>query len=298
MRCLIDADILVYELASCGQYKEEDSDDIIVRDFDFVADLLDQKIKEIEGECWATEPSLLFLTNDSTLNKLWNRQRKTEGKGEVSYLPNFRIATAVSKPYKGTRESEKPFHRDNVRAYMLHKYNCVVANGMEADDLLAIHQTAAEPLTTIICSRDKDLRMVEGMQFGWPCGKQPQFGPKCIDKFGEIELIVKERIKPDGRIQRDKSIKGTGSKFFYSQLITGDSVDNIPGLPRGGPALAFKLLDGARSEGDMFRAVAERYEDKFGDGWEGQLKEQADLLWMVRELNDKGEPILWEMPNI
>lgn len=287
IKCLIDADILVYELASCGQYKDdkdEGSDDIIVRDFDFVAELLDQKIKEIEGECWATEPSTLFLTNDSTLNKIWNRQRKTNNLPPVEYEPNFRIATAVSKPYKGTRKTEKPFHRDNVRAYMLHKYNCEVANGMEADDLLAIHQTAAEPLTTIICSRDKDLRMVEGMQFGWPCGKQPQFGPKRVDKLGELTYV-------------NNKLKGEGSKFFYSQLITGDSVDNIPGLPRGGPALAFKLLDGTRSESDMFTAVAERYADKFGDGWEGRMKEQADLLWMVRELNDKGEPVLWQMPS-
>ena len=270
MRCLIDADILVYELASCGQYKEEDSDDIIVRDFDFVAELLDQKIKEIEGECWATEPSTLFLTNDSTLNKIWNRQRKTEGRGEVSYLPNFRIATAVSKPYKGTRKTEKPFHRDNVRAYMLHKYNCEVANGMEADDLLAIHQTAAEPLTTIICSRDKDLRMVEGMQFGWPCGKQPQFGPKRVDKLGELTYV-------------NNKLKGEGSKFFYAQVLCGDAVDNYGGLPGCGPTGAFKLLEGESSELGLFEATSGAYRTKYGDDWEGHFFEQADLAYMCRE---------------
>lgn len=287
MRCLVDADILVYELAFSGQYKHEDTGDIIIRDFDFVAELLDQKVKEIEGECWATEPSLLFLTNDTTLNKTWNRKRRLDGLDTVEYEPNFRIATAVSKPYKGTRKSEKPFHRDNIRAYMLDKYECVVANGMEADDMLAIYQTAATPNTTIICSRDKDLRQVEGMQFGWPCGGQVQFGPRAVSPLGELHY-------DSGK----NKLTGTGSKFFYSQLITGDAVDNIPGLPRGGPALAFKLLDSEGSEADMFRAVAERYADKFGDGWEAELKEQADLLWMVRELNDKGEPILWEMPSI
>jgi len=284
VRCYIDADILVYELAFSGQYKDNTTGDTIIRDFDFVADLLDQKIREIEGECWANEPSLLFLTNDSTLNKQVNRLRKIEGLEPQEYKPNFRIDIAKAKPYKGTRKQDKPFHRDNIRAYMLANYDCVVANGMEADDLLCVYQQKAEPLTTIICTRDKDLRMMEGMHFGWPCGNQPQFGPKQVDKLGELTYV-------------NNKLKGTGSKFFYSQLITGDSCDNISGLPRGGPALAFKLLEGKSSESDMYTTVAERYRDKFGDDWRTQMKEQADLLWMVRELDDEGEPILWEMPN-
>ena len=284
IKCLIDADILVYELAFSGQYKHEDTDEVIIRDFDFVAELLDQKIKEIEAECWSNEPSLLFLTNDSTLNKQVNRLRKIRGQEPQEYKPNFRIEVAKAKPYKGTRKQDKPFHRDNIRAYMLANYDCVVANGMEADDLLCVYQQQAEPLTTIICTRDKDLRMMEGMHFGWPCGAQPQFGPKQVSTLGELTYV-------------NNKLKGEGSKFFYSQLITGDSCDNIPGLPRGGPALAFKLLEGKSSESDMFTAVADRYRDKFGDDWRRAMKEQADLLWMVRELNDDGSPVLWEMPN-
>lgn len=286
MQCLIDADILIYEMGFGGQPKHKLTGLPVVKDFEHVAESLHQKIREIEGECWADEPSILFLTNDSTLNKMWNRQRKTDGLEPITYKPNFRIATAISKPYKGTRKAEKPFHVNNIRAYMLANYNCVVANGMEADDLLAIYQTKAAPLTTVICSRDKDLRMVEGMQFSWVCGKQPQFGPKAVDTLGEITYN-----------EKTNKLKGTGSKFFYSQFITGDTVDNIPGLPRGGPSLAFKLLEGKRSEVDMFTAVADRYRDKLGDGWEVYMKEQADLLWMVRELNEDGSPVLWEKPN-
>lgn len=285
MKCLIDADVLVYELGFSGQFIDDESEELVIRDFDFVAELLEQKIKEIEGECWADEPSTLYLTNDNTLNRLNNRHRKSQGLEPLVYTPNFRVAIAKAKPYKGTRKGEKPFHRDNIRAHMLANYDCVVANGMEADDMLAVHQTQAPPLTTIICTRDKDLRMVEGMHYGWPCGKQLQFGPKRVDKLGELSYV-------------NGKLKGTGSKFFFSQLITGDSVDNIPGLPRGGPALAYQLLDGERSEADMFRAVAERYRDKFGDDWEGQMKEQAQLLWMCTELHEDGSPVMWEMPSL
>ena len=275
MRCLIDADVLVYELGFSGEFYDDDGEKVI-REFEFVAELLDQKIKEIEAECWADEPSILFLTNDSTLNKMWNKQRKRQGLEPVEYKPNFRIEVAKSKPYKGQRKQEKPFHRDNIRAYMLDNYDVRVANGMEADDLLAIEQTQAPPLTTIICTRDKDLRMVEGMHFGWPCGKQLQYGPKRVDKIGELHY-------DEGK----NKLTGEGSKFFYAQVLCGDAVDNYGGLPRCGPARAAKLLEGKSSEADLFEAVSGAYRDKYGDGWEDYFFEQADLAWMCREADDE-----------
>ena len=285
MKCLVDADFLVYELGFRGQFLDEDTGEIVVRDFDFVSELLEQKIKEIEGECWADEPSTLYLTNDSTLNRLNNRHRKSQGLAPMEYKENFRMSLAKSKPYKGTRKADKPFHRDNIRAHMLDNYDCVVANGMEADDMLAVHQTQAPPLTTIICTRDKDLRMVEGMHFGWPCGKQPQFGPKRVDKLGELQY-------DSGK----NKLTGTGSKFFYSQVLTGDTTDNYSGLPRCGPKRAFELLEGGESERDLFEAVSGAYRDKLGDGWEEQMLEQAQLAWMVVELDSSSNPVMWEMP--
>lgn len=284
MKCLIDGDILVYEIASCGQFVDEESGELVVRNFDYVAELLDQRIKEIEGECWADEPSILFLTNDTTLQKMLERRAKTFGSTVDTYKPNFRINVAVSKVYKGNRKQEKPFHRDNIRLYMLENYECVVANGMEADDLLSIYQTNAPPLTTVICSRDKDLRMVEGLHYGWPCGKQLQYGPKPSSKLGELHYDSAKN-----------KLTGTGSKFFYSQVLTGDTTDNYSGLAGCGPKRAYNILDGKESESDLFEAVSGAYRDKLGDDWRGQMLEQARLAWMCRELNEDGSPVMWEM---
>ena len=52
MQCLIDADVLVYELGFSGEYYDDDGEKQI-REFEFVAELLDQKIKEIEAETGA-----------------------------------------------------------------------------------------------------------------------------------------------------------------------------------------------------------------------------------------------------
>ena len=283
MQCLIDGDVLVYEAAFGGQYKDEEGE-LIIRPFESVAELLDQKIREIVDECWANEEPLLFLTNDSTLNKMYNRKRKAEGLEPLVYKENFRIAVGKDKPYKGQRKQDKPFHRDNVRAYMLDNYECVVANGMEADDMLAVYQTKAAPLTTIICSRDKDLKMVEGMHFTWPCAKQPQWGPAPVDKLGELQY-------DSGK----NKLTGTGSKFFYSQVLTGDSTDNYSGLPRCGPKRAFELLEGGQSERDLFQAVSGAYRDKFGDDWRDKMLEQAQLAWMCTELQEDGSPTMWEI---
>lgn len=281
MKCLIDADVLTYEIAFSSQFVNDEGE-LVIRDFEFASDLLDQRIKEIEDECWANEPSTLYLTNDETLHKMWKRHGKTHGYDVPDYKPNFRIELAKSAPYKGTRKQEKPFHRDNLRAYMLEHYDCKVANGMEADDLLAIDQTKAPHLTTVICTRDKDLRMVEGMHYGWPCGNQPTFGPEQVDRLGWLKY-------DEGK----NKLTGVGLKFFYAQMIMGDKVDNIPGLPRGGPKLAYRLLDELESEEEMLNAVKGKYKEKLGDDYKDYFLEQARLLWMVTELDDNGQPVMW-----
>lgn len=287
MKCLVDADILCYEIGAVGQYKDEITGEIVIRDPQFVCDLLDQRIKEIEGECWATEPSTLFLTGDNKLFKHLNKERKRQGLAEVHFLGNFRKEEAKTKVYKGTRTQEKPYHYDNLRAYMLGNYDVDVSIGMEADDALCIElykSHVSGKLNVICCTRDKDLRMVPGLHYGWPCGNQPTYGPTRITELGDLTISAD-----------NKKIRGTGLKFFYSQMITGDVVDNIPGLPKGGPVMAYKTLMDCETEEEMFLKTAALYTDKIGDDWREYFKEQANLLWIVRELDDNGGMVKYVM---
>lgn len=294
MKCLIDADILSYEISSCGQFYEPEDvkrENLIIRDFDSVANLLDQKIKEIVAECNSDEEPTLYLTGDEKLLYHVNRTRARDGEEIKIFKPNFRIGVARAKPYKGTRKQEKPYHFHNLRAYMLSQYNCIVTDGMEADDLICIDLYHSwfiyKDESTIACTRDKDLRMCPGMHYGWVCGKQEQFGPKLVTDVGEIEL----------HNGTTKKIKGTGLKFFFSQLITGDAVDNIPGLPKKGPVFAYDLLSNLETEEEMYTAVRFAYIQHFGPGAEEALREQIDLLWMVRELNEDGSLKFYEPPK-
>lgn len=285
MQPLIDSDVLRYEIGFSGEFIDENGEKQ-VRDFDFVADLFDQKIKEICAEVWATEPPLLFITNDRRLHKKVNKQRKKEGKEELEYMPNFRDEVAQKKEYKGNRKAEKPFHYDNLTAYIFSKYNVKVAVGMEADDLMSVYQyerVKQGHLDTIICSRDKDLRITPGMHFGWPCGKQLQYGPARVTDLGELEL------------RGGKKLVGNGLKFFYSQVLTGDTVDHYGGLPGCGPVAAYKSLHDCETEAELFERVAGLYQKKCGDTWREDMLEQCRLAWMVRELDEEGNPVQYVM---
>lgn len=278
MQPLIDADVLRYEVGAVGEYVE--NGEKVYRDFDWVRATFDGKIKDICEAVGATQPPILYLTGDPSLNAKLNKRRTREGLDPIAFVPNFRTAIAEGKPYKGTRKGEKPFHYGNLTAYILSEYNTVVSNGCEADDLICIEQYARLATEdTIICTRDKDLRQCEGWHYGWECGKQPEFGPHKYDGLGTIQLV---------KGKSGNKITGGGFAFFCAQLLVGDVVDNIGGLHRIGPITAYKMLKDCTTQEAYLEAVKKAYREKWGDGWAIVAQEQCDLLWMIRELNEDG----------
>jgi 5'-3' exonuclease len=317
-----------YEIGSSGQYFKLDddgnkTDELIVKNFDRVAEAFDEKVEEICALVWATEPPIMFLSMDARTKKRQNKRKAKKVKrlekrleenpldgmvqeeiktlvAEQVYQPNFREKVAKKKGYKDNRKkSEKPIHYDNLTEYILANYECVMAEGLEADDLLSVHQRNAmrecKDPTTIICSRDKDLRITPGMHFGWECGKQSQFGPELVSELGRLKPIYRGKTaKGESKLHE---IKGTGLSFFCLQLIVGDNTDNIPGLPGGGWALARKVLMDSPDYETSLTTVRDLYIKKFGDDWEAELLEQARLLWMVAELDEDGKPVMFELPR-
>lgn len=275
MQALIDADILLYEIGAISQYDENKDDpdkeeSMIYRNFEWVAELLDDKIRSIVKDSGAEGEPKLFLTSIRHFYK-------------EDYIPNFREGLAVSKPYKGTRVNEKPFHYYNIFHHLRENYDTHVGNGVEADDLMGIEQVSRSLLgeDTIICSRDKDLRMIPGWHYGWECGLQAEFGPQFYSDLGEIELV--QKADANGKIKSSK-ITGGGKAFFFSQCLTGDVVDNIGGLDKCGPVKAHKHLSSCRTEEEYRNVVQLCYQSQLGErDWREKLTEQVGLLWIQRE---------------
>lgn len=266
-------------------------------------------MKEWKEECKEAEDKGLPLppeptpSFEDTVNVLTGKIKEIKRVLKTETIPilfftghnNFRKELAVSKTYKGNRPSEKPYFYEDLKGYIEINYPTREEDNLEADDLMAMYQTHEltfkkmdfYPKDTCIVTVDKDLRQVNGWHYSPEGHNYPSFGPKFVtDENSYIEL------SPNG-----KKVIGTGWKFFYSQLLTGDTVDNIPGLPLYGPKKAVPLLVDTTTEGEAYELVREAYRDKclMADDY---LLEQARLLWMVRGYDDDGEPEMWFPPMV
>lgn len=176
---------------------------------------------------------------------------------------NFREDVAVSFPYKGNRTSSKPIHYQALRDYMVDVWDAEIVDGMEADDALGIAASteyfnlsgSPEDCKEVVCTIDKDLLMIPGWNYNFV--------------KDELQFITHEE----------------GIRFFYQQLIMGDSTDNIVGIPRYGPVRSAKYLEDLETEWDMYQSVLELYE-----GNEERLLENARLLWILREAERHWNP--------
>lgn len=178
---------------------------------------------------------------------------------------NFRYDIATIRPYKGQRKAEKPHWYNRIRQFLEERRGAVVVSGMEADDAMSIMQYEAPEKTTIICTVDKDLAMVPGYHYSWS-DKGKKKGVWFQDEIG-------------------------GLRCFYKQLLTGDTIDNIPGLfGVGNSSALLKHVDTLDSERDMYEHVYEQYEKRFGSYAEQFLIENGRLLWMLKSKNQMWNP--------
>jgi hypothetical protein len=279
MRTFIDSDIIPYEVGAVTNG---------FHSFSKVTDLVDQLSELILDRTQATEYEM-FLSESG----------------------NFRLDLASVKKYKGQRMPDKPKWWQHIRDHLYEHWGATAVHGCEADDMLSIKQRECNLLAikSCIASRDKDLRLVPGWHYSWPCGDyQPEKPLYLVSRMGELWPKWKDGKR--GRTLAD--LKGTGLKFFYSQLIMGDTADNIPGAPRKGAKAAYEAISPCVSEAQMYSRVCATYREAYPvtseeanlvayTNWRGEqeyktieelILEQARLLWMQEYENQ-----LWVPPH-
>lgn len=179
---LWDADVIAY---MCG-YVTNNQDD-----FSLVAHIVHNFIDERMNILNATEHEF-YLSHPHLVRKAWYSD------------------------YKANRDpSKRPKWLSEIKALLSDHYGAEMYSGYEADDILRIrtNELNEEYKTTIIASRDKDLKMVHGWHFN--------LFNKEFEYVNELE----------------------GFKWFMQQVLMGDGIDNVPGIQGVGPVKSKKLIE-------------------------------------------------------
>ena len=214
------------------------------------------------------------LTNDSgfptgamfgVVNAIKHLQRKYQGAKIIMVFDakgsNFRHQ--MFPDYKANRS---PAHDDLIiQIEPLYKiiramgFHFLCEEGVEADDVIAtLSRFAAKSgIETIIASGDKDLFQLVGGNI-----KQLDMKGKL---YSEAEVEEKMGVRPN--------------QILDLLALTGDSVDNIPGVPSVGPKTAAKWLE-QYSDIEGVKANAEKIGGKVGE----KLRESFDLLDLSYQL--------------
>lgn len=252
MKALIDADRFCYMY---GNATMEGSDQPL--SWPFVVSRLDSSISNIL-EALDTDDYELYLTDSAS---------------------NFRLELATILPYKGHRPPTKPFYYDRIKQFLIEQRGALLCRGIEADDQLGIDQCSSFDVKYDVVQSLEELQEIEDY-----LGKQSSVHSTCIvsvDK--DLDMIPGWHYNP---MKKEKYfVDGLqGLQFFYKQMLTGDTTDNIPGLYNVGEKSAHcKKIDECTNELEMLELVYGMYYKYFGEYAHQFLLENAGLLWIIRE---------------
>ena len=151
---------------------------------------------------------------------------------------NFR--NEIYPKYKANRKELDPKIKKALQyghQYMVDYYGAIMANGMEADDLVSIWTAEQRDMdrSTIVVGIDKDLLQIPGWHYNF----------------------VK---KTSQEVDMDKA-----NLNLMLQCLTGDTADNIPGIRGIGPKKAAAILSGVPMQRRWNRVRASWRGHKAGD---------------------------------
>jgi 5'-3' exonuclease len=159
---------------------------------------------------------------------------------------------------RANSRSTLPDWINELKDFLANQPNVYVCRGHEADDQVRIWageaKSAGDPF--IVSTIDKDLDCIAGMHFN---------------------LKTKETYE----VTEDYA-----NFFYWKQLLMGDSVDNIPGLPGIGRVKAEKLLAGLTNHEDRKAQVIDQYIEYYGTEWENEYLANGKMIHMWRFMND------------
>lgn len=145
----------------------------------------------------------------------------------------LRYHQAIQKVYQGNRtDKPKPRMLHSMRQWLADNFVGHLWEQCEADDGMAAAQydaiTSDRRNLSIVASKDKDLDMVPGLHMVWDTGEIIDTAASNNGDFGWVDLKVSRTATGT----KTSKLKGYGYKWFWAQMLIGDTADNIQGLPK------------------------------------------------------------------
>ena len=171
------------------------------------------------------------------------------------------------KIYKGNRGAATPEYTQQwgavVNSHLRHKWKFNMVSGiLEVDDAVAIRAKSyrAAGIDYVIVGNDKDLYQIPGKHYSYRTHKMIEISPE------EAELNK------------------------YTQVLVGDSTDNITGIPGTGPKTAEKILSASPNSATLKYVVLQEFIKHYGER-EGilQFANTCNLIFMVDDVSKMKE---------
>jgi len=172
---------------------------------------------------------------------------------------NFRVD--LFPDYKGNRKKAKdtrPEWFGDLKSWASNLEGSVESDNCEADDLVRVWALECDEagINRVVVSVDKDLDCIPGNHYN--------------PRTKTIYQVCEEYAE----------------RFYWQQVLTGDSVDNIPGLWKVGPVKAKKILADAYTHKELLAAVCRAYHDAYEDEGYDYLLANGRLIHIWRKIND------------
>lgn len=201
---------------------------------------------------------------------------------------NGRHLLLGAKPYQGNRKGKpKPALLEPLResAHTVFSDDPLVdvfpQMTLEADD--ACMMDAYNIQNCIMWSKDKDLNLVPCPRYCINTGQELTI----VGRFGWIGSRYTESLK--------EKADGHGTKFFWLQMLMGDTADNVKGINsyKGklcGELTALSILKDVQDENTAANLVLDAYR---------AIKQnpipEAEALWLLRSPDDSASAYIWSL---
>jgi len=170
---------------------------------------------------------------DNLITNINNSIGATAFNGFITKGKCFRYSVYPS--YKANRKYDSlPIYLNDVKKYMVEKYNFYGLEGLEADDLVLSYKKYSKD-DVIIVSPDKDILYLEGTHYN------PRKNEFVTTTSNEAQI------------------------YFYKSMMVGDTADNIKGIKGIGPAYADKIIKNEKLFSSLRGTVLDKYCEIYGE---------------------------------